>query len=89
MSEDKSIAEEFGILNKALFPKDTDYAGPDTAAQQFLAKLREAQDVLEVVGHCPECGSPLYGKKMMRTTDPYAPGVRRTCSCDVAKMRTK
>ena len=38
-------------------------------------------EVLEVVSHCPQCGSPVYGRKTMRTTDPYGPGVRFTCSC--------
>ena len=41
---------------------------------------------LEVVSHCPQCGSPIYGRKTMRSTDPYAPGVRYSCSCRLSQM---
>lgn len=36
--------------------------------------------MLEIISHCPVCGSPIYGRKQILLGD-KAPKVVRTCSC--------
>lgn len=35
--------------------------------------------LLEIVGHCPSCGSPVYGKRQIGPDDTVI--IRRSCSC--------
>jgi len=60
------------VENKA-FSRDTDYT---------------IGDRLEVVGACPSCGSPIYGRREMGRRDEYTPPVRHSCSCRLPGART-
>ncbi len=39
---------------------------------------------LSIVGHCPQCGSPIYGRPYVRS-DQKVEEVRRTCDCVVSE----
>lgn len=50
--------------------------------------------LLEIVGSCPQCGSPIYGQKVIHQQDYDTPEVRRSCTCRGSSgiadvMRTK
>ena len=34
---------------------------------------------MHIVGHCPQCGSPIYGRSVTHELPPVP--VRRTCAC--------
>ena len=48
---------------------------------------------LSIVGHCPQCGSPIYGHSYVHTNKVAT--VKRTCDCvgftlrDATQMQTK
>ena len=79
----KSIVDAMGVKNKA-FTGHPDYVGPPVSQD---CQGEDPGPDLEVVSHCPSCGGPIYGRKTMRSTDPYAPDVRYSCSCRENQQR--
>ena len=69
----KSILDGIKVINKA-FVLDEDYVPPP----------RE-EDVLIIVGNCPKCGAPIYGKKEFDVRAKGDPIHCFTCECRVRK----
>ena len=82
----KSLADVMGVVNKA-FPSHGDYVGPPVG--QTPASVGRAADLLEVVGGCPKCGAPIYGKRVIDRGVPAAeyPPVKHTCSCHLYQTK--
>lgn len=80
----KSILDGRPVVNQA-FPKDPDYTGPARVVPGSLpAELPSPVEQLEVVSSCPQCGSPVYGKRTMARGG-QEPPVRHTCACRLSQ----
>lgn len=49
----------------------------DDRTYQLLSRTN--QNHLDIVGHCPQCGSPIYGNKRIAVT--ASPVSRPSCNC--------
>lgn len=69
----KSILDGMKVINKA-FALDEDYITPP-----------KIEDVLTIVGNCPKCGAPIYGKKEFAVHAKEDAIHCFTCECRIRK----
>lgn len=69
-SKSKSVLDNVPVEDKA-FPLKKD--------QPHYGQAESWQPALEVVGHCPNCGSPIYGSPRIALN--AVPQVKHSCEC--------
>lgn len=77
MSKSKSVLDGVPVTNAA-FKTFGDYIG-DARVQVGAA--------MEPVGHCPQCGNPIYGPKQAVAGQPIQ--TQRTCCCAQYPLNTR